>query len=335
MTTYRSRLKFLSRLLLAMLLIVLISACRRQTVEALSTALPTFTATPRSTPLPAIATTIPPGQEDNPIQMVLRPAGDVAAARRAISDLEAALLKNTKLSVQIELVEREALAVAALCASTSEKSAMAWISGMAFLAAQAENCGQPLLQIEQGRGSAATTGSASSIVVRTGINSYDALQGRIFCRITYTDPTSWLIPSLMLRSNGLNLISDLKTITDFPSIPELVKAVGSGKCDAAGIPADAMEQFADELQAIQTKVSILETSVDFPYSILMLPTEIPLGTQTALQTALLKLAKDRTIGPKLRLLLGQDALVEVETDSFSALTEFAATTGLDFTQLGH
>lgn len=335
MTTYGLRLKFLCRLLLAMLLLALMTACRRQTEEALSTAAPTFTATPRSTPLPAIATIIPPGQEDNPIQMVLRPRGDLAAARRAISDLEAALLKNTKLSVQIELVEREALAVAALCASTPEKSAMAWVSGVAFLAAQAENCGQPLLQIEQGRGSAAMTGSASSIVVRTGIDSYDALQGRIFCRITFADPASWLIPSLMLRANGLNLTSDLKAINDFPSIPELVKAVSSGKCDAAGIPAGAMEQFADELQAVQTRVSILGTSVDFPYGVLMLPTEVPLGTQITLQTALIKLAKDRVLGSKLRLLLGQDALVEVETDSFSALTEFAATTGLDFTQLGN
>lgn len=334
MSLHRFHLRSLSRLLLAMLVIALVSACRRQVAEALPTAQPTFTATPRSTPLPSIATTVPPGQENNPIQMVVRPIGDLTEVRDALSDLEAAILENAQLSVQIELVEREAQAVAALCNSTPENPVMAWVAGVALLAVQAENCGQPLLQVAQGRGSAATTGAASSIVVRRGLDSFETLDGRTFCRINYADSTSWLIPSLMLRANGLDLVTDLRAINDYPSTPELVKAVSSGQCDAAGIPENAMETFADELQSVEARVSILATSIEFPYNVLMLPRDIPLGAQTTLQTVLVRLARDRVTGPQLRLLLGQDTLVEVEPDSLSALTDFAATTGLDFAQLG-
>lgn len=138
-----------------------------------------------------------------------------------------------------------------------------------------------------------------------------------------------------MQANGLNVTANLKAVNDFPSIPELVKAVASGKCDAGGIPEGALDQFSEELQDAQSKVSVLATSVDFPYGILLLSGEITLGTQTSLQAVFVKLAKDRTISPDLRLLLGQDALVNVDDNSFTALNEFAAATGLDFSQLGN
>ncbi|MEZ4667247.1 MAG: hypothetical protein R3E39_04905, partial [Anaerolineae bacterium] len=191
----------LIRVMLAVIIILLVSACRRQVAEVEPTAVPTFTATPRSTPLPAIATSIPAGQEENPLKMYISPVENMSIARSAASALEAALLKND-LFVQIELVEQDAQLLTALCASSSESAAVAWVSGAAYLAVEAENCGHALLQIKKGKDGDATTATASSIIARRGINSYDALDGRTFCRINYSDSATWLIPSLMLRANG-------------------------------------------------------------------------------------------------------------------------------------
>lgn len=327
----------LPRGVVLLFLVLVIAACRPQEAVVQPTALPTLSPTPRSTPLPVVATAVPPGQESNPLQIVLRPFESLNTARAVLDDLEDAILNQSGITVNFELVNRDAEALAALCASSSGRTAAVWVGGVEYLAAEAMNCGQPVLQVERGTRANASTGSASSVIVRAGssLAQLSALNDRIFCRLSYDDVSTWLIPVLLLQASGVNITDDLQQIRDYDSIPELVKAVASRQCDAAGIPSDALEQFDDDLGDTVEQVNVIATSLEFPYAVMLLPAEVPLGTRVALNDAFIRLARDQRVSSQLRSLLGQSAIIAAVPSDFDELVEFGESTGLDFAQLGN
>jgi ABC-type phosphate/phosphonate transport system substrate-binding protein len=314
----------------------LAAGCRRLGAEFQATLQPTLTVTPRSTPLPALPTAAPLGQADNPLQMIIRPDGGSSAAQGAAADFEDAVKNESGLIIQVKLVERYAEALAALCDSSGGTIAAAWLDGLSYTAALAQNCGQPLMQVKRGSGNSARNGEAVSIIIKKGasIGSVSALKNKTFCRIGYDDTYTWLLPSLILEANSVAPLS-LKAVNDYADVPKLVQAVADGDCDAAGISADALKQFASDIGDAADQVKTLETSIQFPYAILVVPAEVPLGTRLALTSTLTKLAQNSATAVKMRALLGQNALAPANTDDFTELADFMASTGLNFAQLGN
>ncbi len=323
-------------ILLCVTVLLMAAACRRQEAETQQSTQPTFTPTPRSTPLPALPTSVAPGETGNPLQMVIHPDGDIKAAQAAASDFEKAILNESGLIIQVQVVERDAEALGALCGSSGGRTAAAWLNGLSYTAAQAQNCGQPLMQVERGTRNDLQSGQAVSIIIKksASISSVSALKGKTFCRIGYDDLYTWLLPSVMLQANRVPPLS-LKAVNDYPDIGKLVGAVAKGDCDAAGIPANGLEQFADDIGDAAKDVKILDTSIEFPYSVLMIPVEVSLGTRLTLTNTLMKLSENSATAVKMRALLGQNALVAANTDDFSELADFMASTGMDFAQLGN
>jgi ABC-type phosphate/phosphonate transport system substrate-binding protein len=315
---------------------MLATACRQQSAEAQPTEFATLAPTPRSTALPAIATAVAPGEAGNPLQMVIRPDSDLKNAQNAASDFEKAVLDESGLVIQVQVVERYAEALAALCGSSGGSTAAAWLNGLSYTAAVAQHCGQPVMQVERGTGSDKHTGQAVAILVKKDANfsSAASLRNKTFCRIGYDDLDTWLLPSLLLQAARVTPLN-LKAVNDYPDIPKLVEAVAAGDCDAAGVPADVLDQFADDLGKTATQVKILDTSIEFPYAVLMVPVEVPLGTRLTLTNTLTKLASNSATAVKMRALLGQNALTAANTDDFKELADFMASTGLDFAQLGN
>lgn len=328
--------KYIARLLMILCLALLASACRRQSADSQPTVLPTLTVTPRSTPLPALPTVVPVGQEGNPLRMVVHPLGDISDARQAAPDFEAAVLDQSGLVINVQVADRDAEVLAALCDSSSGQVTVAWLNGLTYAAAQAQNCGTAVLQVERGSRQSARTGDAASIIVNkdAAVTSFSALREKTFCRIGYDDLYSWLIPSLMMRSNGVDPLA-INTVNDYEDIPTLVQAVADGDCDAAGIPADGLETFADDIGAAAENIDTLATSINFAFAILVVPAEVPLGTRLALDDTLVALAESSSSAIKMRALLGQNALLPVTPEDFADLNTFIASTGLDFAQLGN
>lgn len=326
---------FAYRFVFALTLLLVLAGCRRAE-EAQATSFPTIVPTPRSTPLPALPTAVPLAEEENPLQMVIKPDGQIPNAERAIQDFEDAVRDESGLIVQIKLVERDAEALAALCNSGSGEVTVAWLNGLAYMAAESQNCGQPMLQVQKGSRSDLQTGKAAAIIVKKGsnLNAVNALRDKNFCRLNDNDLYTWLIPALIMRQNALSPLA-LESVKDVEDIPALVEAVVKGDCDAGGIPADALESFADDLGDTGDQVNILTTSVEFPFAILTVPVTVPLSTRLTLNKTLLTLTQSSDTAVKLRTLLGQNALLPSTPEDFTDLNDFIVSTGLDFAQLGN
>lgn len=307
------------------MLALALAACREQAAPSGPEIAPTLTATPRSTPLPAVPTPVPPGDEGNAIRMVIRPLGPAADARSAAEDFETAVLERSGVVIEVKLVDRYAEGLAALCDSAGGQVSVAWLNGPAYVAARAQNCGLPALQVERDD----ATGEAGSIIVgadsrRQGLQH---LSGSTFCRLGNDDFYSWFVPSLVVRANGLEPANTPLEVVDQDDIPALISAVGDGDCDAAAVPASAVDD--------DDPVTVIETTIAFPYAVLMIPAEVPLGKRLALVDALFDMAKNRADAVTMRLLLAQDALVPASAEDFTELEAYMDSTGLDFAQLGN
>lgn len=312
---------------------VLLAACRRD--QAMGPTLqPTLTPTPRSTPLPAVATAVAPGTSDNPLRMVLVAPSRVAerVLNSATASLTTSLAEDAEVIVEIELVDTSADALAALCDSFGETAAVAWLDGIAYAAAAAQDCGGPLLQVEQGRGTAAAVGEAVQIYANAEleISGMTGLRNSKFCRLGYDDLYTWRVPALMLLAANVSPIDGLESVTDYDDYAAIIEALAEGDCDAAGLPAAEFDDLARG--DARAAISAVGTPVSVPYAILMAPIEVPLGVREALVSTLLRLAE--TDDDALQTLLGHDGLARVSPDDLEAWDSFIARTDLDFAQLG-
>ena len=143
--------------------------------------------------------------------------------------LETILLNETELTVSVEIVNTDADALAALCASPKGPVSAVWLGGLAYAAAVAQDCGSAALQIQRGSGAKSSTGDQARIIVNSGAKIAEVadLAEHTFCRLGYSDVFSWLIPSLMIQDGGV-VLSDLKAINDYTDASELIARCGVG-----------------------------------------------------------------------------------------------------------
>lgn len=315
-------------LLLCLLSLVFAAGCRR-IANVQATAIRAATSTPRSTPLPPVSTAIPVGAENNPIRMAFANPGGTSTRRQidnAAETLAELLSEETGLTIEVSVLDTPADAVAALC--DSSRISVAWLNGLAYAAAQAANCGEPALQVERGTGRNATTGEAVQLIanVETEADSIADLADRTFCRVGFTDFYTWIVPSMMLRTAGIDPAANLGDVTDVDDSAAVVEAVNAGDCEAAGLSVTDYEDFAvgDDGENIIT----VGQPVTIPYAILTYPPELPLGVRWTLTDSLLEIADDPQRQNALETLLDMDGLERVEASDFNALLNFVRSTGV-------
>lgn len=311
-------------LLLVLLILLLVSGCRRAGLAG-PTPIPSATPTPRSTPLPPVSTPVPPGAEANPVRMVLRPASSLATARTAAVAVAAVLSEQSGLTLDIVLADRPAEGVGALCESVDNAVTVAWLDGVSYAAAVERGCGQPALLVERD----GETGETVLLVARGGLGAaaVSGLSNRAFCRISYDDLYTWIVPSLALRAQDIDPLADFRSITDYGDSIELLEALAGGDCDGAGVAQSAFDEMDAE---IQDALTVLDETIRLPYAVLLYPVNAPLGLRTALDDALIAMARGGEAADELEVLLGHDGLEPVEADDLEAVVNFVRASGLDF-----
>ena len=317
-----------------LVLIFLLAACRRDPGVQGPLIQATLTPTPRSTPLPPVPTIIPPGTEDNPITMVIRPPLS-GVARELITDFQVGQFEETLqevsgLVIEVTVVDRYAEALAALCDSTPTQVSVVWLDGLGYAAAVARDCGTPVIQVERND----QTGDPGELITsrEDGVQTISDIQDSTMCRLGFEDTYSWLVPALMFRASGIDPDSDLEAIEDYPDLEALVGAADSGDCAAIGMAASDFEALDG---SVRSNFQLLETTPPFPFAVLMYPASLPLGERLRLDEALLNMAIDPDAADKMEPLLGQDNLVRATPEDFDLLSDFLESTGLDFALLGN
>lgn len=298
------------------------------------TRLPTRTPTPVSTALPSVATAIAPGLPDNPLQMYIVPVDEEAAAANEAA-LEESLLNATGVTLDVVLLESYADALAEFC-TAGDESAVAWLDGFSYRAAIAQNCGDPALYVEREFDDDMRSGEPTQLIFsRTlGSTQINSLNGRVFCRLGYDDFHSWLMPTLLMAQNNID-VADLEAIVDYEDVDSLLEAVIAGDCAATGLSDAQVAEYITDDEEVSAGVNVGDPTTPVPFAVMLYPIEVQLGARISLTEGLIDLADDEAFTELLQPFLAQDNIERFETDDFAEFDAFIDELGLDFAQLGN
>ncbi|MBN1680603.1 MAG: PhnD/SsuA/transferrin family substrate-binding protein [Anaerolineae bacterium] len=205
-----------------------------------------MTPTPRSTALPLAADAPTLGDPERPISInfVIPEDDRDSNVIGAKNDLEAYLEDQLDLTVNVGFLENDSEAIKDVC---SGRPTAVWASPFSLVAAE-QTCGAvPGLSITRGRSTRETIGTTIEIVAHTDISSLSILSGWIFCRIDAQDVDSWVFPSLLMASEGVNPFIDLGGVQDYPDNEAMLLAIYNGECAAAGMPPGEFDTLVDTL----------------------------------------------------------------------------------------
>lgn len=208
------------------------------------------TPTARSTALPASEPVAQLGDRNRPLVILFALSGAEldTAAFETTSSLQAYLEDQLNMTVQVDFVDTDTQALDAICGRTVDGlPTAAWISSFTFYAAE-QQCGAiPALALTRGTGTRVSIGTTAEIVVRAGFDQINQLAGQTFCRINDQDYTSWVLPSLIFASEGIDTFTHMSAILDFPDSTALVRAIYENECTVAALPPDEFEDILDEV----------------------------------------------------------------------------------------
>ena len=277
-----------------------------------------------STPLPPAIRSVP--RSDDQYQFVIG-SGINAGSEGQIATLGSFVNTKTILTSGNKQITFTMFALSggetidALCGTTPT---FAFVDGLTMLAAQAKGCAQPVLQIQRG----GANGYRVELLVSNQLNVRNVtdLRNQVYCRIEGQDVSSWFLPAILIRTTGqFDPITGFKSVRFVPDLQSLLSEIGYARCVGAA-EADKWEKvevpgFAAISRAI---TAIPGTSMPaFPYGGLVATTTIPDNVIDQFKTMLL----DNT--DELHPVIDFDRLVEADSATFSAATDFLRRAGVD------
>ncbi len=146
-----------------------------------------------------------------------------------------------------------------------------------MLAAQAQGCGNVLLKIKQGDSS-----SIKADIIVSPASTIDSLvnlrarsKSRDFCRLNNLDTVSWILPMILLRTQGFNPLAAFRDVRDYGNVQDMVQDVSDNKCVAA-IPSGTLTNFKlPNISDITRTVKVIGTTPELPVGGLMVSASVP------------------------------------------------------------
>jgi phosphonate transport system substrate-binding protein len=273
---------------------------------------PLPTRVPLPTPLPPLPTSPPPGSEKNPL-ILLFVAEDQSSIEQTGEALAEALAEETELIVQAQFTDSYAEARAALC---SGKAHLAPLDAFGYLAVSQGGCAG-LLYIAEISGERYTRGQMLTVAGKQ-VYSVVGFKGFRFCRPSSKSVSGWIVPSLSLRANGLNPLTDLYSVVDTETDEGVIKSLLDFRCDVGastlgaeqGLPNANRIKIIAELPPVPNVTLALSLRLDADMRALMIDT--------------LRKHQD-----ELAELMGADTIFEASESDYADLRKLAEDARLD------
>jgi ABC-type phosphate/phosphonate transport system substrate-binding protein len=283
-----------------------------------------------------VPTDVPVGAARRPLHLAVVQVSSgrsPQAVSAAAANLGKTLLDKTELTIQVDLVNNDAEALAALCGSADGAVTAAWLNGIAYAAAYAQGCGTAGVQVQRGTLSAAKTGDEARIYVNPDakISSMTDLDKKTYCRIRDTDLYSWLVPLMMMSAGGFTSAGNLQAIRDYDDPAQMIADTLAGTCDAMGIAGSQFDEIASA--SARSTLTVLQQSATIPYAVLVYPPQVLSDAQQKISSALVSIGSgsDANI---VKALLEQDEVIAVTDSDFTSLRAFIRRAGIDLAQAG-
>ena len=198
---------------------------------------------------------------------------------------------------------------------------MATLDAFSYLAASQAGCGS-LLYTTIIDGEQSTRGQMLTIAGKQ-IYSVVGFKGFRFCRASALSISGWIVPSLTLRANGLNPLTDLYSVTDVKTDEDVIKALLDYRCDVGatklgaevGIPGSNRIKVIEELPPVPNVSYALSLKLDVATQALLLDTF-------------------RDYEDELAELVGADEVIQDDETEYADLRQLVTDAKLDLVSMG-
>jgi len=252
------------------------------------------------------------GTEDNPIIWSFVPSGEmerVAAGAESVADL---INKETGLVIQTNVATEYAGVIEAMCSDPPETH-MASLATFAYVLAADKGCAEA--ELVSVRFGSPTYNGQFIVRADSGLNSVADLTGKTFCRADPLSTSSWIIPMLTMRAEGVNTDTDLAEVVDAGSHDAVAAGVYDGTCDAGATYVDARTRIEEDYPDVMEQVVVLAVTEDIPNDGVQYVPSFPRELRDKINDALLKIAETEEGQEALTTAYQWDAL-EKHDDTF-------------------
>ena len=199
------------------------------------------------------------GTEENPIVFVAVPSGETERVLTSFETIADLVYADTGLVIEPYVATSYAAAIEAMCAEQAHIGSLATTS---YVLAHEKGCADAVL-VSTRYGSASYNGQ---FIVRTdsGIESLADLVGKTYCRVDELSSSGWVIPSIMLKGEGIDPETDLAEIVDSGSHDAVAAGVYNGDCDFGTTFVDARSSLEETYPDIMDVTKVIALQPDIP-----------------------------------------------------------------------
>jgi phosphonate transport system substrate-binding protein len=267
------------------------------------------------------------GTEDNPLILMLIPSENAEETLAGGEKLAELISEESGLVVQAEVSTDYAAAIEAIC---SGEAHMVALNTFGYILASERECATVgVVSVRFG-----STFYAGQIITLadSGIEDYEDLKGKVFCRPDPLSTSGWIIPSIAMRANGIDPDEDIEVV-DAGGHDGVVTSVYNGECDAGATFEDARSQVEEEYPDVMDKVVVIAVSAPIPNDTLSFSNEVPEEMQELLVESLLAIAEDEDNLAVLDEVYNWGGLEAAEDEFFDDFREQLDAAGVDIEDL--
>ncbi|MBX3080724.1 MAG: phosphate/phosphite/phosphonate ABC transporter substrate-binding protein [Anaerolineae bacterium] len=231
---------------------------------------------------------------------------EVLASADAIAKL---VTEKTNIPIKTFVATEFAGVVEAMCNGQAQMGAL---NTFGYVLASSRDCADVGL-VSVRNGSTSYRGQIITLAT-SGIKTLADLKGKTFCRPDPLSTSGWIIPSILLKANGINVDTDIK-VTDVGGHDAVVENVYNGNCDAGATFDDARGQVADKYPDVLDKVVVIDYSAAIPNDTVSFAPAFDKDKRAAIVKALLDIVGDKANADLVKSVYNWTGLAEAQ-DAF-------------------
>jgi phosphonate transport system substrate-binding protein len=285
------------------------------------------------------------GTPEDPIVITFVPSGDTGKITKAGTQIADWLSKKTGLSFKIEVGTSMGASIEAMGA---QKAQVGFLNTFSVLLAKAKYQVVPAMAVVRNYATpadfpdpdAALKGSPqdfykAEFLTRTdsGINSLADLKGKTFCFVEPNSTSGYIVPNIILKSNGIDPAKDFKATVNAGSHPNVAVAVYKGDCDAGVTYVDTRTDTSAKLyetyKDIGTVLKVFYLSERLPNDGIQYIKQLDPKTQAAITDGLTAMSADPDGKILLKSLYNVDLYKKIDPTYYDAFAAALKVAGVD------
>lgn len=270
------------------------------------------------------------GTEDNPLVWSFVPSGDAQEIAAGGRETASVIFEKTGLVVKTNVATEYAGVIEAMSSDPPSVHISSLPTFSYIVAADRGAAEAALVSVRFGR---PFYDGQIIVAADSDIRKLEDLAGKTFARPDPLSSSGWIIPSLTMRSAGINPERDLSEIVDAGGHTSVIAAVYSGSADAGATYTGAHNNVKDDFPDVEEKIRVITTTPPIPNDGVQFHPSVPLEIREKIIRALMEMTLNDSEVKPLKDAYGWDSLERHEDDFYDPFRQILQAAGVDAASL--